>query len=74
MRNLVLFVKKGNNITRFWKRDKIAFQCKECGYRTALTSGSALEKKSLTVFILVQSNFNVVGDINLRVTMNINAI
>ena len=38
---------KCNNTTHFWKKDKTAFQCKKCGYRTALRSGIALEKSHL---------------------------
>ena len=47
VRNLVLFAKKCNNTTHFWKKDKIAFQCKKCGYRRALRSGTALENSHL---------------------------
>lgn len=39
--------KKCNNETHFWKKDKATFQCKKCGYRTALRSGTALEKSHL---------------------------
>ena len=44
---LGIVCKKCNNTTHFWKKDKLAFQCKKCGYRTALRSGTALEKSHL---------------------------
>lgn len=44
---LGIVCKKCNNTTHFWKKDKIAFQCKKCGYRTALRSGTVLEKSHL---------------------------
>lgn len=44
---LGIVCKKCNNSTHFWKKDKLAFQCKKCGYRTALRSGTALEKSHL---------------------------
>ena len=39
--------KKCNNTTHYWKKDKIAFQCKKCDYRTALRSGTVLENSHL---------------------------
>ena len=39
--------KRCNNTTHYWKRDKIAFECKKCGYRTALRSGTVLENSHL---------------------------
>ncbi|MFH0865516.1 MAG: IS1595 family transposase [Bacteroidota bacterium] len=42
-----IFCKQCNNTTHYWKKDKIAFQCKKCGYRTALRSGTVLENSHL---------------------------
>ncbi|NTW31278.1 MAG: IS1595 family transposase [Bacteroidetes bacterium] len=39
--------KRCNNTTHYWKKDKMAFQCKKCGYRTALRSGTVLENSHL---------------------------
>lgn len=39
---------KCKNTTHYWKKDKIAFQCKKCGYRTALRSGTTLENSHLS--------------------------
>jgi transposase-like protein len=39
--------KKCNGTLHYWKKDKIAFQCKQCGYRTALRSGTILESSHL---------------------------
>lgn len=39
---------KCKNTTHYWKKDKIAFQCKSCGYRTALRSGTTLENSHLS--------------------------
>lgn len=44
---LGLVCKGCNNITHYWKKDKVVSQCKKCGYRTALRSGTALEKSHL---------------------------
>jgi len=40
---LGLICKKCNGTAHYWKKDKIAFQCKKCGYRTALRSSNKLE-------------------------------
>jgi len=40
--------KKCSNTTHYWKNDKIAFECKKCGYRTALRSDTALENSHLS--------------------------
>lgn len=39
---------KCSNTTHYWKKDKKAFQCKRCGYRTALRTGTALENSQLS--------------------------
>lgn len=39
--------RKCKNTTHYWKKDKIVFQCKKCGYRTALRSGTVLENSHL---------------------------
>ena len=38
---------KCSNTTHYWKKDKKAFQCKKCGYRTSLRTGTALENSQL---------------------------
>jgi len=38
---------KCKNTTHYWKKDKQMFQCKQCGYRTALRSGTVLENSHL---------------------------
>lgn len=44
---LGIVCRKCKNTTHYWKKDKVVFQCKKCGYRTALRSGTALEKSHL---------------------------
>ena len=44
---LGLICKKCNGTAHYWKKDKIAFQCKKCGYRTALRSSTVLENSHL---------------------------
>lgn len=39
--------KKCENLNHYWKKDKKCFQCKQCGYRTALRSGTAFENSHL---------------------------
>jgi len=38
---------KCSNTTHYWKSDKLSFQCKKCGFRMALRSGTALENSHL---------------------------
>lgn len=38
---------KCSNTTHYWKKDKKAFQCKKCGYRTSLRTGTALANSQL---------------------------
>ncbi len=39
--------KRCNNTTHYWKKDKTAFECKKCGCRIALRSGTVLENSHL---------------------------
>ncbi|HIE55876.1 MAG TPA: IS1595 family transposase [Chromatiaceae bacterium] len=39
--------KKCSKSEHYWKKDKLSFQCKACGYRTSLRSGTTLENSHL---------------------------
>ncbi len=39
--------KKCDNTNHYWKKDKQLFQCKKCGFRTTLRSGTTLEGSNL---------------------------
>lgn len=38
---------KCKNTDHYWKKDKQSFQCKKCGYRTSLRSGTAMKNSHL---------------------------
>jgi hypothetical protein len=44
---LVVKCKKCSSSNHYWKKDKKCFQCKQCGYRTALRSGTAIKNSHL---------------------------
>ena len=44
---LGVICRKCQNTGHYWKSDKLSFQCKKCGYRTALRSGTAMENSRL---------------------------
>lgn len=39
--------KKCENTTHYWKKDKECFECKKCGFRTSLRSGTVMENSNL---------------------------
>jgi len=44
---LVVTCRNCDNTEHYWKKDKLSFQCKKCGCRTALRSGTVLENSRL---------------------------
>ena len=49
--------KKCSNTTHYWKRDKECYECKSCGFRTSLRSGTIMENSNLPFLVWYRAMF-----------------
>lgn len=49
--------KKCSNTNHYWKRDKDCYECKSCGFRTSLRSGTIMENSNLPLLVWYRAMF-----------------
>ncbi len=49
--------KKCSNTAHYWKKDKECYECKACGFRTSLRSGTILESSNLSFLVWYRAMF-----------------
>lgn len=49
--------KKCSSTTHYWKRDKECYECKSCGFRTSLRSGTIMQNSNLPFLVWYRAMF-----------------